>query len=181
MNLEQDFDINLLNTGGKGKRGLMLSRLTGWYMLVIALLVFFWMAAWGGYALKEREQQQEIASLQDQISRAVELEAVDEAEILRKTISLKEANIRAIHNNRILYSDLLSRLEAVLPSETSLSEISVTADQMVCKGVTTDYAALAGLMSSANRQKQLADAKCIKAEPAGSAVRFEVQFKIVRE
>lgn len=159
----------------------MLSRLTGWYMLVIALLVFFWMAVWGSYALKEREQQKEIASLQDQISQAAELEAADEAEILRKTISLKEANIREINNNRILYSDIFSRLENVLPSETILSEITVTADLLVCKGVTTDYTALAGLISSANRQKQLADAKCIMAEPAGSGVRFEVQFRIARD
>ena len=181
MRLEQDFDINLLTPGLQGEADRSPSVTKTLYLLAVCLVVLSWAGTWGWYAFKERGQRMEIARLQYQLSGLMENGIADQAEILRNTVTVKENSIRGIRNDLMLYSEILDRLETVIPVDASLSEISVTGNSLVCKGVTTDYLALARVISSANRQKFLTGARCIMAEPVDSAVKFELQLKITRE
>ncbi|MGE5544873.1 MAG: PilN domain-containing protein [Bacillota bacterium] len=177
MRLEQDYDINLL-TPLQGTRGHPLSSLNALYLLVVCLVVLGWTGTWGWYALRERDQQLEMASLREQVSQLVEPGMAGQVDILRKTVTQKEADVRAIQSNLIPYSEILAQLDNAVPEETSLAEISVTGDQMVCKGVTANYLTLARFISSVSQQKQLNESRCIMAEPVESAVRFELQIRI---
>lgn len=181
MRVEQDFDINLLTPSLQGEAGRSISLSRTLYLLVVCLMVLGWAGTWGWHAFKERSQRMEITRLQDQLSGLMETGIIDQAEILRNAVTEKENNIRGIRNDLMLYSEILTRLETAIPVDTNLSEISVTGDRLVCKGVITDYPTLARFISSVNRQKYMTGARCIMAEPVDSAVKFELQLQIIPE
>lgn len=103
------------------------------------------------------------------------------AETLRTAVAIKEAKVREIEVDMILNSDILNQIESAIPPETSLAEISMNGDQLVCKGLTADYLRLAQFITTANQQSLLNEARCVMAEPASSGVRFEIELRIAEE
>jgi Tfp pilus assembly protein PilN len=183
MNPERDYDINLLSRGLRSadRRSLLQSRPL--YLLVICLVFLGWIGTWGWYALRERVQKAEITRLQSQLALALvqEPEPAILAETLRTAVAIKEAKVREIEVDMILNSDILNQIESAIPPETSLAEISMNGDQLVCKGLTADYLRLAQFITTANQQSLLNEARCVMAEPASSGVRFEIELRIAEE
>ncbi|MGI6549306.1 MAG: PilN domain-containing protein [Syntrophomonadales bacterium] len=183
MNLERDYDINLLSPGLRGADRRSLLQSNALFLLVICLIVLGWIGIWGWYALRERAQKAEVTHLQNQLALVLveEPETGTRAETLRTAVAMKEAKIREIEVDMILNSEILNQIETAIPPETSLAEISMSGDQLVCKGVTADYLGLARFITTANQQSLLNEARCVMAEPASSGVRFEIELRIAEE
>ena len=180
MRLERDFDINLRIPDGE--RHGSLPPVKTLYLLVVCLAVLSWTGTWGWYALCERHQRSEIASLQDRLNLALVTPGLgSQAQTLSETVARREAEVKKIENELVPTSEILSEIETSIPPATRLTEISVTGDHMVCHGTTTDYLALAEFILSANQRQHLTEARCLMAEPASSGVRFEVELRIVKE
>ncbi len=182
MKLEGDFDINLLppESRGENQRSLLLPK--SFYLVVICLAVLGWTGTWGWYAVRERVQKAEITRLQDQLALASveEPELGIRAETLKAAVAMKEAKIRKIEADLISNPEILTQIETAIPPETSLTEISFTGGQLVCKGVTADYLKVAQFILSANQQEHLNEARCIMAELSSAGVRFEVELRITK-
>lgn len=182
MNLEQSFDINLMTRDirGVGRRSLWQSK--SFYLLVVALIVLSWTGVWGWYALRERDQKAQIASLQEKTNQAVVEQSIEsQAEALRRTVAVKEAEVKQIEADLILCSEVLTQIETAVPPGTRLFEIAASDDHLICQGVAPDYPTLAAFISSINKRKNLTEARCVLAETTSLGVRFEVQLTIARD
>ncbi len=181
MNPEQSFDINLLTSDLRAESRSSLWRPKTIYLLLVGLVVISWIGVWYWYAQQERAQQVEIARLENRANQVVDQRAWSEAETLRKTVAVKEADIRKIEDGLVLWSEILTQIETAVPPGTRLTEISANGDQVICKGITADYQTLATFILSIGKRKNVTDVKCLLSETTDQGIGFEVLLVIAEK
>lgn len=182
MNYDRNFDINLLNHEIRDGGRTPLWESKSLYLLVIALIVMIWAGACSWYALRERCQKTKINKLQEKMDLAASDQRIEsQAAVLKKELAKKEADIQKIEGALILNSEVLTQIETAVPPGINLTDISANGNEMTCKGAANDYPTLATFIVSADKRKNLTEARCLIAETTDKGIRFELLLKLTRK